>query len=77
MSRRSEATRRRGLDLDAFEEPVKREIEIEPRLFAIGDDVESGLQLVVYRGNNCVVDQFFAVRFVTTRVVSDWTNALS
>ena len=62
MSGRSEAARRRGLELDAFEKSVKREIEIEPRLFAVGDDVKSGLQLVVDGDGDRVVDEFFAVR---------------
>ena len=61
MSGRSEPALRRGLEFDAFQKSVKREIEIEPRLFAIGDDVESGLQLVVNRGEDGVVVEFFAV----------------
>src|SRR5205809_118450 len=63
MGGRSKATWWRGLELESFEKSIKREIEIEPRLLAIGDDVKSGLHLVVNRDGDRVVDEFFAVRF--------------
>ena len=46
-----------------FEEAVKREIEIEPRLLAVGDDVQAGGHLIVHGGDDGVVLQFCAVGF--------------
>lgn len=47
--------------MDAFEIAVEGEIEIEARLFAIGDNVESGGNLIVDGGNDSVFLQFGAV----------------
>src|SRR5690606_965215 len=38
---RAEAPRRRALELDPFEEAVEGKVEVEPRLLAVGDDIES------------------------------------
>jgi dihydropteroate synthase len=57
----AEATCGSGFKLDAFEESVEREVEVEPGLFAVGDDVESGIDLVVDGDDDGVVDEFLAV----------------
>jgi len=44
---RAEAPRRGAFQLDAFEVAVEGEVEIEARLFAVGDDVEACAHLVV------------------------------
>ena len=61
VGRRAEASPRRALKVDALEEAVKRQVEVEPRLFAVGDHVESGGVLVVHRCGHGVVDHFIAV----------------
>jgi len=58
---RTEATRRRGFEFDAFDETIERQIEIEPRLFAVGDHVKAGVELVAHGDGDGVVDQFRAV----------------
>jgi len=63
MRRRAKPSRRRGLQFDALEKSVKRQIEIEPRLLAVGDHVEAGLELVVNRNGDGVLDQFLAIGF--------------
>ena len=51
--------RRRGraLELDPVEVAVEREVEVEPRLLAVGDHVEPGRDLVVDGGDDGVVLQ--------------------
>jgi hypothetical protein len=46
------------LQIDPFDETVKREIEINPGLLAIGDDVQAGRHLIVDRSDDGVVLQF-------------------
>ena len=55
---RPETARRRALQLDALEESVERQVEIEPRLLAVGDDVEPGGELIVERAHHRVVLRF-------------------
>src|SRR4051794_14520964 len=43
---RAESPRRGGLEFNAFDEAIEREVEVEPRLLAVGDDVETGHHLV-------------------------------
>src|SRR5215204_1903152 len=47
-----------GLDCDPLEVSIKREIEVEPRLFSVGDDVQSGIDLVVDRDSRRILDEF-------------------
>src|SRR5581483_11705365 len=63
VGRRSEPARRRAFQLDAFDVSVKGEIEVQAGLLAIGDDVESGGQLVMQCGNHRVILKFGAVSF--------------
>ncbi len=58
VSGRAEAAVRAGFHGDARQEAVERQIEIEPGLFSIADHVETGGDLVMHRGRNCVVQQF-------------------
>ena len=56
--------KRRGgvaLELDAVEEAVEGEVEVEPGLLAVGDHVEAGGDLVVDGGDDGVVLQLAAV----------------
>lgn len=55
VGRGAEAARGGGFQVDAFDVPVEREVEVEAGLFAIGDDVETGRELVVERGDDRVV----------------------
>ena len=50
-----------GFEFEAIEEPVEGEIEIEPGLFAVGDDVKAGLKLIADGDADSVIDQFGAV----------------
>ena len=61
VGRRSEAPWWRALQLDAGEEAVEGEVEVEARLLAVGDHVEAGGDLVVDRGGDGVVLQLGAV----------------
>ena len=61
VCRRTEAARWRRLQFDPFQETIEGQVEIEPGLFAIGDDVEAGLELVVNRDGDGVINQFLAV----------------
>src|SRR5688572_4201979 len=58
VSWRTESTRRIRLQCQTFQIPIKREIEIEPSLFSIGDHIQTRLHLVVDCRNNGVVLQF-------------------
>ena len=60
---RTEAAQRRGFQFDPFEKAVERQIEIEPRLFAVGNDVKPCFELVVNCDQDGVFDQFLAVGF--------------
>ena len=60
---RAEPARRNGLQLDPFQKTVKGKIEIEPGLFAVGNDVQARVQLIVNRNRDRILDQFLAVRF--------------
>ena len=61
VGRRAEPARRRTLKFNALEEAVKRQVEVEPRLFAVGDHVEPGGVLVVHRCGHGIVDHLLAV----------------
>ena len=61
MSRWAEPAGRGGLELDSLDVPVKREIEIEPRLLAVGDYLEAGAKLVADGDADRVVDEFGAI----------------
>src|SRR5262245_39320390 len=62
MRGRPKTTRLRRFQLDPFEEAVKRQVEIEPGLFAVRDDVQSGGDLVVNRRYHRVFLQFSPIR---------------
>src|SRR5439155_24444630 len=47
VGRRTEPPTRLALELEPFEERVERQVEVVPGLFAVGDHVEAGSQLVV------------------------------
>ena len=55
VRRRAEASGGCRLALDPFEIAVEREVEVEARLLAVGDHVESRFDLVVDRDENGVV----------------------
>ena len=61
VGRRAEPARRRTLKFDALEEAVKRQVEVEPRLFAVGDHVEPGGELIVHGGDDSIIDHLLAV----------------
>jgi hypothetical protein len=63
MRRRTEAPRRGGFQIDAFNESVEREIEIQPRLLAIGDDIKPGVQLVLDGDADRVINHLAAIGF--------------
>jgi hypothetical protein len=54
----------------SLQKAVEREIEIEPGLLAIRDDIEPGLELVVQGGDHGIVDHFLAVGFAELVEVS-------
>jgi dihydropteroate synthase len=58
---RTESARRRGFEIDAVDEAIKGEVEIEPGLFAICDDIEPGVELIVEGDEHCIVDKFLTV----------------
>ena len=45
-----------ALEFDALDETVEGEVEVKAGLFAVGDDVETGVELVAERGGHGVVD---------------------
>ncbi len=51
----AEAPRRRACQFDAIEIAVERQIEIQPGLFAVGDDIQACAGLVVNRGDHRVL----------------------
>ena len=74
VRRRAEAARRRRLQFNPLEEAVERQIKIQPRLFAIGDDVEAGRDLVMNGRDDRVIFQLLAVGF--TELVEVLTGKL-
>jgi len=52
---------RRAFQFEAFQIPIEGKVEIQSGLFTVGDDVESGCDLVVDGGDDGVVFQFGAV----------------
>ncbi len=58
---RTEAARGGGLQVDALEVAVEGEVEVEAGLFAVGDDVEAGANLILDRGAGGVVLHLFEV----------------
>src|SRR5206468_10329958 len=61
VRRRTEAAGRSGFHLDTFEEPIEAEIEVEPRLLAVGDDIEPGIDLVANGDRHGIIDQLRTV----------------
>ena len=60
---RTKPARRHGFQCDPLEVTVEGKIEIKPRLFAVGDDVESGIELIANCHGDGVVDEFGPVGF--------------
>src|SRR5215510_6977570 len=60
---RAEATRQGLLQLYAFQKPIERQVEIEPRLLAVCDYVQPGGDLVVNRRDHGVFLQLGAIDF--------------
>jgi hypothetical protein len=67
VRRRTETPRRCRFQFDAFDEAVERKVEIEPRLLAVGDDIEVGVHLILDRDGDGVVDQLGAIRLAELR----------
>lgn len=58
---RAEASLGRGFELDALEVTIEGEIEIEAGLFAVGDDIEASLELIMNSDRDGVVYGFIAI----------------
>ena len=52
MSRRTKQSGGFRFQGDAFDEAIEAQVEIQPGLFAIGDDVQAGSQLIVNASNS-------------------------
>ena len=63
VGRRAEAARQGLLQFYAFQKAVERQVEIEPRLFAVRDHIQSGGDLIVNRRDHGVFLQFGAIGF--------------
>src|SRR5947209_10745068 len=61
MCGRPKTPSRPGLYRDARKKAIEREVEIQAGLFAIGDDVETGANLVVHGDGNSVIEQLCQV----------------
>ena len=55
VSRRSELARCSGFEFDTVQIAVKRQIEIEPSLLAVGDHIQPGRDLILNRDNDRVI----------------------
>jgi hypothetical protein len=58
---RAKTTRLCGFEFEAGQKAIKRQIEIEPCLLAIRDDIEAGGNLIVNRCDDSIVLQFAAI----------------
>src|SRR5262245_28597694 len=61
MPGRAEASRRGLLQFYAFQKAVERQVEIEPRLLAVRDHVQSGGNLIVDRRDHGVLLQLGSI----------------
>ena len=71
---RAEPARAGRLERDPLEVPVEREVEVEPGLLAVGDDIQPGGQLVVHGGNHRVflhLGDFVAAKFGQRHILDD------
>jgi hypothetical protein len=57
----TESSRRRWLQREPIEIAIKREIEIQSRLLAIGNDIQPGGNLVVNCGNDRILLKFVTI----------------
>lgn len=55
---RSPPAGRRVFQGQALEVAIERQVEIQPRLFAVGDDIQAGSQLILDSGGNRIILQF-------------------
>src|SRR5262249_7350403 len=60
---RPETARQSLFQFDAFQKAVERQVEIEPRLLAISDHVQTGGDLIVNRRDHGVFLKLSAIRF--------------
>ena len=58
---RTEAPRGSPFELNAVQEAIEGEIEVESGLLTICDDIQSRCDLVVNGDRNCVIDQLSAI----------------
>jgi hypothetical protein len=63
MGWRTKSPQRSRLKFDPLDESIKRKIEVQTRLFAVRDYIQSGIHLVVNRCDDCIVLQLFPVGF--------------
>src|SRR5688572_13784720 len=61
VSRRTESTRGRRLHRNPLQISIEGQVEVEPRLFTIGNHIQSGTDLIVNRRDDGVVLQFFQI----------------
>ena len=61
MSRRTPSTGRGRLQIDSLKVAVEAEIEVQPALFAIGDDIQSRSQLILHSTSDRIGLQFTPV----------------
>jgi len=61
MGGRAKAPRARRLQGNPLEKAVERQVEIEPRLLAVGDDIQAGGQLILNRHHGGVLLHLFEV----------------
>jgi hypothetical protein len=59
----TESPRRRRFEFKAIDETVEGKVEVEARLFAVGDHIEPGFQLVAHSDGDRVIDELGAIRF--------------
>jgi hypothetical protein len=55
VGRRTEASRDDCLGIDPFEKSIERQIEVQPGLFSVCDDVQAGRFLIVQRTHHRIV----------------------
>jgi len=58
VRRRSEVSRWSRFEIDPFEKPIKGEIEIQTRLLAVSDDIQTRRYLIAHRRSDGIVLKF-------------------
>src|SRR5689334_3126304 len=62
VRRRTEPPRACRLQVNPLQKSIEGKVEVETRLFTVGDHIEPGLDLIANRNRYRVVDQFRPVR---------------